>query len=82
MFVPVEHFELPINYRCGKDILKYVNRQHHVGILPRPNATDGNVLRIDENAMHKKIRPDDFVIGRCRETIKKNRANKYLKEMK
>ena len=25
---------------------------------------------------------DDFVIGRCRETIKKNRANKYLKEMR
>ena len=25
---------------------------------------------------------DDFVIGRCRETIKKNRAHNYLKEMK
>lgn len=64
MFVPVEHFQLPINYRCGSDILKYVNRQFNVGILPRPNATCGEVIRIDENQLKNKIKPNDFIIGR------------------
>jgi superfamily I DNA/RNA helicase len=26
LFAPVTHFKLPINYRCGYDILKYVNQ--------------------------------------------------------
>lgn len=64
MFIPVEHFQLPINYRCGSDILKYVNRQFHVGILPRPNANVGNVIRIDESKLASKVKPDDFIIGR------------------
>lgn len=64
MFIPVEHFQLPVNYRCGSDILKYVNRQFHVGILPRPNATLGDVIRIDESQLKNKVKPNDFVIGR------------------
>ena len=34
----------------------------------------GTTLTVD-------TKPDDFVIGRCRETIKNNYAHKYLKEM-
>ena len=64
MFLPVEHFRLPINYRCGKDILKYVNRQFDVGILPRPNATVGEVNRLDESKLKDKVKPNDFIIGR------------------
>ena len=64
MFVPVEHFKLPINYRCGSDILKYVNRQFNVGILPRPNATLGDVIRIDESRLKNKVKSNDFIIGR------------------
>lgn len=64
MFLPIEHFKLPINYRCGSDILKYVNRQFHVGILPRPNATIGDVIRIDESLLKNKVKPNDFIIGR------------------
>ena len=64
MFAPIEHFKLPINYRCGSDILKYVNRNFNVGILSRPNANLGNVLRIDESALKNKVQPNDFIIGR------------------
>lgn len=64
MFAPVEHFQLPINYRCGSNILKYVNRQFKVGILPRPNANIGCVLRIDESMLWSKVKPNDFIIGR------------------
>ena len=64
MFFPVEHFKLPINYRCGSDILKYVNRQFNVGILPKPNANIGDVIRINESALKNKIKPNDFIIGR------------------
>lgn len=64
MFLPIEHFKLPINYRCGSDILKYVNRQFHVGILPRPNATCGDVIRINGDQLKSKVKPNDFVIGR------------------
>ena len=64
VFCPIEHFQLPINYRCGSDILKYVNRQFHVGILPRPNATFGDVIRIDESQLKHRAKPNDFVIGR------------------
>lgn len=64
MFAPVEHFKLPINYRCGSDILKYVNRQFNVGILPRPNATPGDIIRIDEIQLKNKVKPNDFIIGR------------------
>ena len=48
----------------GSDILKYVNRQFHVGILPRPNATFGDVIRIDESQLKHRAKPNDFVIGR------------------
>ena len=34
MFLPVEHFKLPINYRCGSTILDYTNELFHVGIQP------------------------------------------------
>ena len=64
LFAPVTHFKLPINYRCGYDILKYVNRSFNVGILPRPNANQGNVLRLEEKALSKKVKPNDFIIGR------------------
>lgn len=64
MFAPIKHFKLPINYRCGIDILKYVNRQFNVGILPKPNANLGNVKRIDEDQLAKQVTPNDFVIGR------------------
>lgn len=64
IFAPVEHFKLPINYRCGSDILKYVNRQFNVGILPRPNATSGDIIRIDDNQLKDKVKPNDFIIGR------------------
>jgi superfamily I DNA/RNA helicase len=64
LFTPVEHFKLPVNYRCGSEILNYVNRQFGVGILPRPNANIGNIIRIDENVLSKKVKPNDFIVGR------------------
>ena len=64
MFYPIERFKLPINYRCGKNILEYVNDQHSAGILPRPNANEGNVIKITEGRIHNYVKPDDFIIGR------------------
>lgn len=64
MFVPIEHFKLPINYRCGSEILKYVNRQFNVGILPRANANMGYIIRIDDSDLKNKVQPNDFIIGR------------------
>ena len=64
MFYPIERFKLPINYRCGKNILEYANDQHNAGILPRPNANEGNVIKITEGRIHNYVKPDDFIIGR------------------
>ena len=64
MFGPIEHFRLPINYRCGTKILSYVNRQFKVGILPKPNAIEGQVIRISDDQLKDKIAPNDFIIGR------------------
>ena len=64
LFMPIEHFQLPINYRCGSEILKYVNRNFHVGTLPRPNANTGSIIRIDDTNLCNKVKPNDFIIGR------------------
>ena len=69
IFGPIEHFKLPINYRCGTKILDYTNKEFNVGIQPRPNATKGNVEVIPYDNVVKLAKPGDFIIGRLNKDL-------------
>lgn len=63
-FAPIEEFDLPINYRCPYSHLDYVNKKFKIGIMPRPNAPQGNIIEIAKNEVVNKIQVGDYLIGR------------------
>ena len=64
MFEPVKVFELPINYRCGKQILANVRKDFNIPILPADNASEGSVQKIDNEKMYSLVNNNDFILSR------------------
>lgn len=60
-----EEFLLPINYRCGRTHLNLVNnRWKEIGIEAAPDAIEGNIKRIQVDALFKMVKEGDFILSR------------------
>lgn len=64
LFAPITQFELPINYRCARTHLEYVNFLYNIGIQPHDNAPEGVVEEISKQRCIEMAKPGDFIIGR------------------
>lgn len=64
LFSPIKEFDLPICYRCPTSHLKMVNKNYGIKILPRPNAPQGEIIKISKEEIPKYIKGGDFVISR------------------
>lgn len=56
--------ELPINYRCPKKHLEFVNDKYDIPIQPAPNAKRGNLIRIEYDEICDYIENDDCILSR------------------
>jgi bifunctional UDP-N-acetylglucosamine pyrophosphorylase/glucosamine-1-phosphate N-acetyltransferase len=80
------------NIGCGVIFVNYNGREKHkieigdnvfVGSncnLIAPLKIESNVYVCAGTTVTENLHADDFVIGRARQTVKKNRANQYLKK--
>jgi superfamily I DNA/RNA helicase len=64
LFTPITDFDLPINYRCPKSHLKYVNDLYNIGLKHRDNAPEGSISTISKKEAVSLLKPGDFLIGR------------------
>ena len=64
LFAPIKEFDLPINYRCASSHLNYVNKIHHIGIMPCDTAPKGMIKTIDKIDCLDLAQAGDFIIGR------------------
>lgn len=72
LFAPIKQFELPINYRCPKSHLKYVNENFNIPIKPRKDAPEGVIKTINKEDIKKYVHHGDLIISR---------KNKWLSEI-
>ena len=63
-FAPIEELELPINYRCPYSHLDYVNEKFNIGIMQRPKAPEGQIIKITKQEAINKLQAGDYLIGR------------------
>lgn len=60
-----KEFLLPVNYRCGKNHLKLVNKKwNEIGIEPASDAIDGTVQKIHISRLFDKVKEGDFILSR------------------
>lgn len=59
-----KEFPLPINYRCAKSHLSYVNSKFNIGILPMDNAIQGSIQNIAYDELCYFAKQGDFILSR------------------
>ena len=59
-----KEYPLPINYRCPKKHLRYVNQNFDIPILPRDDAPEGVMKSIHYEVLPKFVQKGDCVISR------------------